>query len=146
MIRSFTYPAKLYPEAKGAFTVLFADVPEAITSGTDRHDALEQAADCLEEAIAGRINDGEEIPGCSKVKRGFDAIPLSGWMSAKASLYLALRESGATQSELALRLGVDEKEVRRMLSPRHATKLTRIEEALGLLGKRLVVSLQSEAG
>ena len=146
MMRSFTYPAKLYPEAKGAFTVLFADVAEAITSGTDRLDVLEQAADCLEEAIAGRIARGREIPPPIQVKRGFEAITLSGWMLAEASLYLALRESGTSQSELARRLGVDEKQVRRMLSLRHATKLTGIEEALALLGKRLVVSLESQAG
>ena len=57
----------------------------------------------------------------------------------------AMREAGITKKELAGRLGVDEKEVRRMLNPRHPTKLPRIEEALALLGRRLVVSLDTEA-
>ena len=142
---SFNYPAELRREAGGQFTVRFADLPEAITSGENRSDALQQAADCLEEAIAGRIADGLDIPKPSRPKRGRVLIPLSGSMAAKASLYLALRDTGMTRTQLARRLGVDEKEVRRMLNPRHPTKLPRIEQALAALGKRLVVSLESEA-
>ena len=142
---SFTYPAELHQEGGGQLTVRFTDLPEAITSGEDRQDALRQAADCLEEAIAGRFADGLDIPAPSKAKRSRAQITLSGSMSAKASLYLAMREAGITRTQLAKRLGVDEKEVRRMLNPRHPTKLPRIEQALAALGKRLVVSLESEA-
>ena len=66
-------------------------------------------------------------------------------MAAKASLYLALRDAGISRTQLARRLGVDEKEVWRMLNPRHPTKLPRIEHALAALGRRLVVSLETEA-
>ena len=142
---SFNYAAELQPEDGGHLTVRFADLPEAITSGEDRQDALQQAADCLEEAIAGRIADGMDIPQASRPKRGRVLIPLSGSMAAKASLYLALRDAGISRTQLARRLGVDEKEVRRMLNPRHPTKLPRIEQALASLGRRLVVSLETEA-
>jgi hypothetical protein len=37
--------------------------------------------------------------------------------------------------------GRAEGEVRRMLDPRHATKIGRLEEALATLGKRLVVEV-----
>jgi len=66
-------------------------------------------------------------------------------MSAKAALYIAVRETGISKSELARRLGVDEKEIRRMLSPRHQTKLLRIEQALSALGYQLSVSLLKAA-
>ena len=141
---SFNYPARLQPEEDGQRTVRFVDLPEAITSGEDRQDALRQAADCLEEAIAGRIADGMDLPQPSRPKRGQVLIPLSGSMAAKASLYLALRDAGITRAQLARRLGLDEKEVRRMLNPRHPTKLPRIEQALAALGRRLVVSLETE--
>ena len=144
-MRGFVYPARLSPEDGGRFTVQFVDLPEAITFGEDRQDALVQAADCLEEAIAGRVSKGKEIPVPSKAGGREVMIALSGWMAAKASLCLAMREAGVSQVELARRLGVDEKEVRRMLSPRHQTKLARIEQALAALGKHLVVSLDSEA-
>jgi hypothetical protein len=44
--------------------------------------------------------------------------------------------------QLARKLGCDEKEVRRMLDPRHRTKLPRIKEALDVFGKCLVVSVE----
>ena len=123
----------------------FRDVPEAITQGNAERDALWQAADCLEEAIAGRIADGREIPKASRAARGERLIPVAAPMAAKAALYLAMREAGMTNLELARRLGCDEKEARRMLDPRHPTKLPRIEEALELFGKRLVVSVEDAA-
>ncbi len=53
------------------------------------------------------------------------------------------REAGITRSQLAARLGCDEKEVRRLLDPRHPSKLPRIEQALAQLGKRLVVEMRA---
>lgn len=66
-------------------------------------------------------------------------------MAAKAALYLAIRESGWAKSAVAERLGVEEKELRRMLDPRHGTQLSKIQEALGKLGKRLLVSMDEAA-
>ena len=55
----FVYPATLTPDTKDSgFVVTFVDVPEAITQGDDRTDALREATDCLEEAIANRIGMG----------------------------------------------------------------------------------------
>ena len=140
----FQYPAILVQEKKG-FTIRFADLPEAITSGKNRKDAIIQAADCLEEAIAARIADGLEIPRPSSVKRNHVLVTVPAPTAAKAALYLAMREARMKNTELAHRLGCDEKEVRRMLDPRHPTKLPRIQEALAALGKRLVVSMEGEA-
>ena len=61
---------------------------------------------------------------------------------SKVALYIAMREAGVTKTELAKRLGVDEKEVRRMLDLRHGTRLPRIAEAVCLLGKRFVIGLE----
>jgi antitoxin HicB len=66
-------------------------------------------------------------------------------MAAKAALYLAMAEAGMTNVQLARKLGCDEKEVRRMLDPRHHTKLPRIKEALDVFGKSLVVSVKEAA-
>ena len=46
---------------------------------------------------------------------------------------------------LLRRLGKDEKEVRRILDPRHATKLASLTQALRVLGKRLVVGVEKAA-
>jgi len=144
-MRRFQYPATITPEKEGGFMVRFADLPEAITSGVDRPDALLQAADCLEEAIAGRIADGLEIPRPSPPRRNQALVTLPAPTAAKAALYLAMREARIRNTELARRLDCDEKEVRRMLDPRHPTKLPRIQQALEALGKRLVVSMDEQA-
>ena len=46
------YPATLTPDANGGFTVTFRDVPEAITEGDSRDEALMRAEDALESALA----------------------------------------------------------------------------------------------
>ena len=47
-----------------------------------------------------------------------------------------MREQGVSKSELARRLGVNEKDARRMLDPRHTTKVPALQHALHILGKR----------
>ena len=145
-MRTFVYPATFEKGDKpGVLVIAFRDVPEVITQGNGEKDALWQAADCLEEAIAGRIADGGEIPKASRAARGERLIPLPAPMAAKAALYLAMREAAMTNVQLARKLGCDEKEVRRMLDPRHPTKLPRIKDALDVFGKRLVVSVEEAA-
>jgi antitoxin HicB len=141
----FTYPAKIEKDEAGFFLVKFLDIPFAATDGKTMAEALEEARDCLEEAIAVSIADNLDFPFPSAIRKGQHAIPLTARMSAKAALYIAVRETGISKSELARRLGVDEKEIRRMLSPRHQTKLPRIEHALSVLGYQLSVSLQRAA-
>jgi antitoxin HicB len=58
-------------------------------------------------------------------------------MAAKAALYLAMREAGMTNVQLARKLGCDEREVRRMLDPRRPTKVPRLNEALGCVSMNL---------
>lgn len=146
MHRDFTYPVDLTPDADdGGFVVTFPDVPEAITQGDDVPGALAEAADALEEAIAGRIRSGDEIPTPRAPADGQSVVPVPALTAAKAALYLALRQTGITKSELAERLGRDEKEVRRLLDPRHSSKMARIQAALAALGKRIALRLLDEA-
>jgi antitoxin HicB len=146
MTHEFAYPVTLTPdETDGGFVIAFPDVPEAITQGDDTADALIQAADALEEAIAGRIRRGDPIPEPSAAGPDQPVVPVPALTAAKAALYLALREAGISKSELAARLGCDEKEVRRLLDPKHLSKLPRIQKALTVLGKGLTVSLVGEA-
>jgi len=66
-------------------------------------------------------------------------------MALKAALYLAMRDAGLSKVELAERLKVNEKEVRRMLDPRHGTKLPTMEQALAMLGKHLSIEILDAA-
>ncbi len=141
-----SYPASFLPEEQGkGFHVRFTDLPEALTGGDDLDDTFVQAADCLAEAIAGRIARGEDIPLPSKPNRGQHLIGVPLQLAPKLALYLAMRESGIPNTELARRLGVSETVVRRMLNPKHATKPERIQAALRAMGKRIVVGFEDAA-
>lgn len=141
-----SFPARFLREQGGeGFHVRFADFPEALTGGEDFEDAFMEASDCLGEAIAGRMARGEEIPLPSRPKRGQHLVGVPLQIAPKLALYLAVRESGMANTELARRLGVSETVVRRMLNPRHATKPERIQVALRALGKRIVVGFEDAA-
>jgi len=140
------YPASFLPEKNGkGFHVRFPDLPEALTGGSDLNDTLVEAADCLAEALAGRIARGDEIPAPSKLKRGQYQVSVPLYLASKLALYLAMREGGLRNTELAKRLGVSETVIRRMLDPKHNTKPERIQRALAALGKRIVVSFEDAA-
>ena len=145
-MRSLAYPATLTPDREaGGFTVTFPDLPEAITQGEDRLDALNQAADCLEEAIAGRVRRGDEIPTASKTKASQTVIFVPPLMAAKAALYLAMREAKMSNVKLAKQIGCDEKDVRRMLDPRQNSRITALQAALAALGKKIVLAVENAA-
>ena|SRR2546421_1317197 len=141
-MRQFTYAVKLTPDRRDSgYVVTCRDLPEAITQGESVEDALAEAADALGEAIAARIDDDRDIPMPTATKRGEHAVSVPPSMALKAAVYLAVRDAGISNSELARRLHLDEKEARRILDPRHPTKLPRIEAALAALGRHVRMEL-----
>ncbi|GAA6620848.1 type II toxin-antitoxin system HicB family antitoxin [Scytonema sp. NUACC26] len=89
----FVFPALLTPdEQDGGFIVTFRDLPEAITQGNDIEQSLFEAADCLEEAIAARIDDKLDIPEPSSVCTGEYKVAVPVQTALKAALYLAMRK------------------------------------------------------
>lgn len=142
--RNFLYPVNLRRSGK-TFSVRFPDLPEALTEGATREEAMENAFDCLEEAIASRIAEHEDIPSPGFLKDGFSpAVALSALMSAKAALYLARREAGLSNVQLAKRLDLDERQVRRLQDPATSSRLPEIDRAIDALGQRLEVRLVSK--
>ena len=97
----------------------------------------------LEEAIAGRIDDGDPIPVPSPARTSEREVPLPPGMAAKAALVIAFRESGLTRVGLAKLLGSHEKSVRRMLDPHHNTAADRLNNALRALGSQIVIETRA---
>jgi antitoxin HicB len=138
-----SYPANFLSEKNGnGFHVRFPNLPEALTGGVDLDDTHAQAADCLAEALAGRIARGDSIPKPSKLKRGQYPVSVPLYLAPKLALYLTMREAGMRTAELAKRLGVSETVVRRMLDTKHTTKPEKIQAALAVLGKRILVRFE----
>ncbi len=139
----FSYGVKLTPESDGGWVVTVRDIPEAITQGDDLESALKEASDCLEEAIAARIDDQRDLPIPSPLISDEYLVCLPIQTALKASVYLAMKESSLSKVQLASLLNVDEKEVRRILDPHHRTKLPTIERTLQVLGQQISLTITS---
>jgi antitoxin HicB len=139
------YPAALTPDADGGFTVTFRDVPEAITEGDTREEALLRAEDALESALAMYIATKEPLPASSKAQAGEGMVPLSALGMAKTALYDAMREQGVGRAELARRLRWHLPQVSRLLDLHHASRMEHVEAALAALGLRLIIDVARAA-
>jgi antitoxin HicB len=139
------YPAALTPDPDGGFTVTFRDVPEAITEGDTKEEALLRAEDALESALAMYISAKEPLPSSSEAKAGEKMVPLSALGMAKTALYEAMREQDVDRAELARRLRWHLPQVNRVLDPRHASRMEHVETALASLGLRLIVDVARAA-
>lgn len=62
-------------------------------------------------------------------------------VAMKAALFSAMAHQGISAAALARALEVDHKVVRRLLDPRYASKLPRLQEALAVVGRHLVVAV-----
>jgi antitoxin HicB len=141
----FSYPAKFTTGSDGRVLVEFIDLPRVATDGKDKRDAMEEAMDALGSDLSIRLSRREEIPTPSPAKRGQRHVPVPLWLAPKLALYLAMRDQRVSNSELARRLGIHERVVRRMLDPEHATKADRIQTALAVLGKQMTVEVLDAA-
>ena len=139
MRQRLEWPAQLQPQDDGMILVSFPDIPEALTEGETQAEALKQAHDCLIAALAGYVGARRAIPWPSRA-RGQVMIALPALAAAKIALYSAMRAEGIGNTALALRLGVSEGAVRRLLDIGHRSHVGQIETALRALGQRLCVA------
>ena len=137
----FEFPVLLTHADEGGFIVSCRDIPEVITQGEDAQDALNQAADAMEEAFAARIAGGLDIPHPSKARRNEKTVAPPIEIVIKAALYVTMKEAGVSKVELARRMGVDEKSIRRMLDPHYVSKLPGITDAISKLGMKLRIDI-----
>jgi antitoxin HicB len=142
---AFTYPARFTTGRDGRVLVEFVDLPRVATDGRDDHEAMVEAMDALGSDLSIRLSRREEIPAPSAAKRGQRLVPVPLWLAPKLALYLAMRDQRVNNSELAHRLGIDERVIRRMLDPEHASKAERIQAALAALGKQMTVEVRDAA-
>lgn len=128
------YPVNLEPDT-GGYVVSFPDIPEALTQGDDREEALAMARDALVTAFDFYFEDGRPVPAPGPVIGDYVDVPAS--VAAKVLLLNAFLASGLTQVELASRMGIKKQEVTRLFNLHHSTKIDTIQKALAVLGKTL---------
>lgn len=132
----FTYPVVIERDDSGYFAY-FPDVPEAITNGRTREEALEMARDALETAMEFYFEDGRPVPLPSKPRKGQEFVELPASLSAKVLLLNEMLRQSVSPSELARRLETSPQSVQRIINIEHATKIDTIATAFRALGRRL---------
>lgn len=141
----FMFPMRFAPvPGEGDIEVRCRDIDWLLTWGKSAAEARAQAIDALEVCVAGYMRDSTGIPLPSKPKRGEIMIAMGPIMTAKAARYEAMRAAGMSNVALAKKLSVAETEVRRLLSPRHNSKIERLDKAPTVFGKRIVVQIARE--
>lgn len=132
------YPVTLEKVDEGYF-VSFPDIPEALTQGDTREEALEMARDALVTAFEFYFEDNRPVPTPSAAGVDFVEVPAS--VAAKVLLLNVMLATGTTNAELARRLGTRPQDVQRIVNLGHVTKIDTIEAALHALGKRMEITV-----
>lgn len=148
-MQTYRYLALFEPGDEGGIVVSFPDVPEAITQGDDMADARAMAREALGLALLTYPRRGLPlpVPMAKGKERGKELAPVAvdPETAAKLAVLEAFRAAGISKSELGRRMGKDEKEVRRILDPMHATKLGALRDALAAMGEEIVISVVKAA-
>ncbi|MDA8050846.1 MAG: type II toxin-antitoxin system HicB family antitoxin [Rhodospirillales bacterium] len=139
----YAYPAAIVEEPEG-FTVTFPDVPEAITAGATRAEALERACDVLVTALSFYVGEEKPLPRPSAA-HGRPVVFVPVLEAAKLALHDAMLAARLSNVELARRMGRDEKAIRRLRDLLHASHIEDLEAALRMLGRRLEVNVLEAA-
>jgi antitoxin HicB len=146
-MRSYIYRALCEPgDRRGNVVVTFPDVPEVVTQGRGEAGARAMAEEALAFGLLSYLVRGKPLPKPRAKGRNLVDIAVAPDVAAKLAVLESFAAAGISKSELARRIGKDEKEVRRILDPKHPTKLPALTAALRALGKRLVVGvMEAEA-
>ncbi|EAW9078581.1 type II toxin-antitoxin system HicB family antitoxin [Salmonella enterica] len=130
------YPIKLQPDSGGYF-VSFPDIPEALTQGDDKEEAMSMGLDALVTAFEFYFEDERKVPAPGKITGDYVEVPAS--VAAKILLLNEFLDSGLTKTELASRMGIRKQEITRLFDLRHSTKIDTVQKALMTLGRRMEV-------
>ena len=122
----YAYPCELTPDEDGGLVALFPDVPEAITGGKDRTEALAMAEDALATALAGYVHAEWEIPTPSQPCANEELVAVPTVLAAKLALYTAMREQRISNGELASRLRVSESTVQKLVDPERKAPIAQV--------------------
>lgn len=134
------YPAQLSKVGAG-YMVSFRDIPEALTEGRTKAEAMEMAADALATAMDFYFDDRREVPVPSKTKKDEIPVAIPTSLSAKILLLNEMLREGVSPASLARKLKATPQTVTRIVDLHHSTKIDTIDAALGVMGKKLVLTV-----
>jgi antitoxin HicB len=136
----FGYPAQFEKERDG-YVVSFRDIPEALTSGATRDEAVKMAFDALATAMEFYFEDRRQVPMPSRARKGEEVIDLPASVAVKVLLLNEMLKENMTPSKLAKKLDTSPQAVTRIVDLHHATKIDTLAEAFKAMGKSLIFSV-----
>lgn len=135
----YIYPVNLEQDEDSLYVASARDIPEALTEGSSKEEALGEMSEALGAALAGYAVAGRSLPTPSPTQAGEFAVPVAPLAAAKLALRTAMQEQHISNVALAARLGVSEGAVRRLVNPDHDSRLDGIVSALAALGHGLII-------
>jgi antitoxin HicB len=141
---SMWYQVVIDAEDNGTFMVTAPAFPEVTSFGGSQPEACANGRNAIEEAIAARIADNEDIPHPldKRLKgRGRLSVEVPAMVYLKSALYMISRGKGVTRAELARRLGWHREQVDRLFRLDHKSQLDQIEAAFKAIGVPLCFDL-----
>ena len=139
----FIYPYETERDGN-SIVVHFPNIPGASTQVDPGEDFQAIVRDCLVAALGGYVILRRAPPRPSAV-RDQPAVTLDILTSAKLALAMVMSDENVNNVELAKRLGVNEKVVRRMLDLDHISRIDRLETALEHFGIELLLSVRPKS-
>ncbi len=136
----FGYPARIQKQPDG-HVVSFRDIPEALTAGTTRQQAVDMAADALATAMEFYFEDRRHVPLPSQARKGETVIDLPASVAVKVLLLNEMLKENITPSKLARKLEASPQTVTRIVDLHHATKIDTLADAFKAIGKTLTFSV-----
>ncbi len=134
----YEYLVHLTEDGDG-LTVTAPDVPELVTCGDTREEALERAQDALVTALSFYVDEGKPLPLPRASAGTIVSVPLLE--ATKLALHEAMLVAKISNVELGRRMGLGENSIRRLRDPLHRSHVGQVEAALRALGRRVVLEV-----
>lgn len=134
-MNDYRYPVIFAEDPDGGISVSFPDVPEAITSGNDRPEALRAASESLGLALRGYLALNRALPTAHSL--GDEMVAPYADDLLKIAFIESFRNSTLTAEALGDLAGLKPWQVDALLDPDNIDSVADLENALAVLGRKL---------
>ncbi|MDZ4067034.1 MAG: type II toxin-antitoxin system HicB family antitoxin [Tabrizicola sp.] len=134
------YPARFQKERDG-YVVTFRDIPEALTSGATKKEAMAMATDALATAMEFYFEDRRQVPMPTKARKEEELVEIPASVAVKVLLLNEMLKENMTPSRLAKKLDTSPQTITRIVDLHHATKIDTLADAFKAMGKTLNFSV-----
>ncbi len=139
------YRLHLEPDDNDTVLVTSPDLP-IVTYGTDRAEALRNAAEAIDVVIESMMSAREDIPVPvfdDEIGVPFRAVSLQ--TELKVRLHQAMMAAGLTRADIVRRLGWNRESVDRLFRLDHNSRIEQIDQAFAALGRIVSIEVRAAA-